>query len=246
MALRRMEVAEQIDWLTRGGVRRRGYFDQLVMPVADIIAAGESLIDSGDGGEEEIGWRMLVRVLAASQLAVEVWWGVRILAMLWYGEDRWIGVGTMLACGGKAYEALAITLVEVVDDADKTSMLMVAASQGLVALVTRLLNEPGVEPTADESCALRWAGRNGHADALVLLLADGRSDPTACDHEVIQAAAESGHVDVVAALLVDGRVDPGVGNNYAISAASSCGHPEVVTLLIADPRVDSSILDKWR
>ncbi|KNC51914.1 uncharacterized protein AMSG_08150 [Thecamonas trahens ATCC 50062] len=203
------------------------------MPVADIIAAGESLIDSGDGGEEEIGWRMLVRVLAASQLAVEVWWGVRILAMLWYGEDRWIGVGTMLACGGKAYEALAITLVEVVDDADKTSMLMVAASQGLVALVTRLLNEPGVEPTADESCALRWAG--------------GTDTPTrSCFCSPMGVAAESGHVDVVAALLVDGRVDPGVGNNYAISAASSCGHPEVVTLLIADPRVDSSILDKWR
>ncbi|KAI9334947.1 hypothetical protein BDR26DRAFT_866478 [Obelidium mucronatum] len=106
-------------------------------------------------------------------------------------------------------------------------------------VVSLLLADDRVDPTAFDNLALAQAVSLGSAENLMLLLADPRVDPNIA----IQKAADAGNHANIAALLADERVNPTANNNYAISAAVKYGSFESVRLLLKDERVDPSVND---
>ena len=114
-----------------------------------------------------------------------------------------------------------------------------------IDVVNRLLDDPRVDPSADNNCAIRSAAKNGHLDVVNRLLEDPRVDPSSNNNCAIRWAAKNGHLDVVNRLLEDLRVDPSADNNFAIEFAAKNGHLDVVNRLLEDPRVDPSADDNY-
>jgi hypothetical protein len=63
------------------------------------------------------------------------------------------------------------------------------------------LNDPRVDPAADDNYTIRWAAGRGHVEVVQVLLNDPRVDPAADDNDAIRMAADAGHVAVARALL---------------------------------------------
>ncbi len=82
-----------------------------------------------------------------------------------------------------------------------------AVEIGNVDKVQLLLNDPRVDPTADDNWAIQSASRRGHTEVVRLLLADPRVDPAALGNYAIQLASHNGHLEVVRLLANDPRVD---------------------------------------
>jgi hypothetical protein len=112
------------------------------------------------------------------------------------------------------------------------NQLETAARHGRLDTVNRLLQDPRVDPSANDNLAIRWAARHGHLDVMNRLLQDPRVDPSAKDNETIRYIfASNGRLDVVNRLLQDPRVDPSDNDNYAIRRAAENGHLDVVAVL---------------
>jgi hypothetical protein len=116
-----------------------------------------------------------------------------------------------------------------------------AAENGHLAVVERLLQDKRVDPSADDNYAVRWAAQNGHLAVVERLLQDKRVDPSADDNYAVRLAAENGHLAVVERLLQDERVDPSTTtpDNYAVRWEN--GHLAVVDRLLEDDRVDVAV-----
>ena len=52
-----------------------------------------------------------------------------------------------------------------------------ASTNGHTEIVSLLLADPRVDPSADDNFAVRWASRYGRIEVVSLLLADPRFDP---------------------------------------------------------------------
>jgi hypothetical protein len=102
------------------------------------------------------------------------------------------------------------------------------------------VNNPKINPAANDNEAIQEASSNGHTEVVRLLLADPRVDPAAHNSGSLQYACYRNHTDVIQLLLADPRVDPTVYNNEILKHASYFGRgkKEVVRLLLQDPRVD--------
>jgi hypothetical protein len=96
-----------------------------------------------------------------------------------------------------------------------------AAENGHLAVVERLLQDKRVDPSADDNYAVRWAAVNGHLAVVERLLQDKRVDPSADDNYAVRWAAANGHLAVVERLLQDKRVDPSADDNYAVRLGCS-------------------------
>jgi ankyrin repeat protein len=116
--------------------------------------------------------------------------------------------------------------------------IQLAAKNGHLAVVERLLQDERVDPSASNNLAIRMAAQNGHLTVVERLLQDPRVDPSA---NAIQFAAVRGHVAVVERLLDDDRVDPSANNNNAVRWAAHFGHLAVVDRLLEDDRVDFTV-----
>jgi hypothetical protein len=116
-----------------------------------------------------------------------------------------------------------------------------AAANGHLAVVERLLQDEGVDPSANDNHALRQAVQNGHLAVIERLLQDKLVDPSARDNDAIQHAANNGHVAVIDRLLQDERVDPSANDNYAVGWAALRGHFAIVERLLEDDRVDAAV-----
>ena len=115
----------------------------------------------------------------------------------------------------------------------------------LLYIVNQLLEDPRVDPSANNNYAIRLASEHGHIAVVNRLLEDPRVDPSAYFNYAIQWASELGHGAVVNRLLEDPRVDPSANSNYAIGLASEHGHSAIVNRLLEDPRVDPSAYDNY-
>jgi ankyrin repeat protein len=62
---------------------------------------------------------------------------------------------------------------------------------GYVEVVKLLLNEPRVDPSADDNCAIRLASKNGHFEVVKLLLNDPRGDPSAYNNYANRLATKN-------------------------------------------------------
>ena len=106
-----------------------------------------------------------------------------------------------------------------------------------LSVVTALLADPRVDPSAHFQTVLCWAASHGHADLVASLLRDARIDPAMDDQVALRYGAKFGHAEVVAHLLSHARVDPSISSQVTLILAARCGHADVVSLLLNDPRV---------
>jgi hypothetical protein len=112
-----------------------------------------------------------------------------------------------------------------------------ACLRGKVDLVRELIEDPRVDPAAEDNWAISDAAYRGHARIVQMLLADARVDPSVRRNEPLCRAAREGHADVTRLLLSHHKVDPSANNNYAIIEAARRGHAAVVKLLLTDQRI---------
>lgn len=116
--------------------------------------------------------------------------------------------------------------------------IQVFSRQGDLATVSRLLENPEVDPGANNNSAIRHASTYGHTKVVELLLKHPKVDPTVCQNAATNDAASNGHTEVVEILLKDPRIDPTALGNEAIQFASWYGHRKVVEFLLRHPQVD--------
>lgn len=125
------------------------------------------------------------------------------------------------------------------DEVEWTPLSM-ACRKGHLDTVVRLLQDPRVDPAAQENEAL-----NITKDLTIVevLLADPRVDPAAYGQRAIYSAVMNGHLKIVERLLRDARVDPSTDDNRCIRVASGYGHVEIISRLLEDTRVDPTARD---
>jgi hypothetical protein len=73
-----------------------------------------------------------------------------------------------------------------------------------------LIQDPNVDPSANNNLLIKMATCNGYIQALNLLLKDSRVDPSAENNLIIRCAGLGGHLAVFERLLQDSRVDTNV------------------------------------
>jgi hypothetical protein len=127
--------------------------------------------------------------------------------------------------------------------AENNYAIGMAAENGHVQIVDRLLEHPRVDPADDDNFAIRRAAENGHLQVVERLLEHPRVDPSAKDNQAIRFAACDGHLQVVERLLEDPRVDPSACDNQAIRWAAKRGHAEIVQRLLDHPRMNWTTVD---
>jgi hypothetical protein len=91
-----------------------------------------------------------------------------------------------------------------------------AALNGHLSVVERLLQDKRVDPSACDNYAVRWAAQFGHLAFVDLLLRDARVDPSADNNYAVRQAAARGHLAVVDRLLEDDRVDAAVAIQHSL------------------------------
>jgi len=116
--------------------------------------------------------------------------------------------------------------------------ILMAAQNGRLAVVDRLLKDSRVDPSVQENSAITFAAENGHVAVVDRLLKDGRVDPAAKNNYPFRVAVNNGHIKVVNRLLKDDRVDPTAENNDAIRTAAWNGNVEIVGRLLQDGRAN--------
>ena len=116
-----------------------------------------------------------------------------------------------------------------------------AIKENDIESVQRLLQDPRVDPAAEEGFALVWAGYKGNTEVARILLQDPRVDPSVRDSLAFSYACEYGSIPIVQMLLQDPRVDPSAETQRPLKMACENGKTEVVQLLLQDPRVDPSV-----
>lgn len=107
-----------------------------------------------------------------------------------------------------------------------------ACASGKKHLVKASLENPEVDPGADDNLAIITAASEGHVDIVEILLQDDRVDPSARDNIAIIEAASKGHLGVVKRLLLEPSVDPSARFNAAVIEAARNGHTDVVKALL--------------
>jgi hypothetical protein len=105
---------------------------------------------------------------------------------------------------------------------------------GDIETVRRMLQDPGVDPSANGNIAIQKASQMGHLEVVNRLLQDPRVDPSVNNNQALREASKNGHLAVVERLLKDPRVDPYVNNKEAIMFATKVGHLGVLKSLIRD------------
>lgn len=111
--------------------------------------------------------------------------------------------------------------------------LWMAAEQGHLAVVQRLLAHPGKIVSGDSTgitTALAAAASGGHLPLVEYLLARG-ADPGSRNNEALRRAAAGGHTAVVTRLSAADRADPGASAVETLLAAPSGGHLPVASTL---------------
>jgi ankyrin repeat protein len=105
--------------------------------------------------------------------------------------------------------------VRVDPSANNNRAIRLAAPNGHLAVVERLLQDVRVDPSADDNYAVLWASQRGHLAVVDRLLEDDRVDPSALGNNAVRSAAVYGHLAVVDRLLEDDRVDAAVALQHS-------------------------------
>ncbi|KAJ3028932.1 UNVERIFIED_CONTAM: hypothetical protein HDU68_000543 [Siphonaria sp. JEL0065] len=98
-------------------------------------------------------------------------------------------------------------------------------------VIKLLLEEGGIDLSANDNFAICHACTAGYADVVQVLLTDERVDPAADNNNPIRMASQYGYPEVVKLLLETGRVDPSADDGFALRMALENGHDDIVGLL---------------
>jgi len=135
--------------------------------------------------------------------------------------------------------------VNPIDSVEGNMLLYIASEQGFIEIVNLLLQDPRVDPSADDNTALFEAVQANQSDVVKLLLSDRRVDPTVKDNFVLMEAAYQDFDEVMEILLKDGRADPTARDGQALIYAIEQDNPLIVYLLLEDGRVDPTMNDNF-
>ena len=117
---------------------------------------------------------------------------------------------------------------------------IVGDEEHLVAFVDRLLCDPDVDPSVDDSVAVCFTSGNGHASVVRRLLRDERVNPSTYGSHALRIACRNGHVEVARILLQHKLIKADL---WALKAALERGQDAIVKLLLADGRFYPFFLD---
>ncbi|KAI9350659.1 hypothetical protein BDR26DRAFT_929979 [Obelidium mucronatum] len=116
--------------------------------------------------------------------------------------------------------------------------IILAAQEGHVGVVERLLSLRNVDPGADDSAALLMAVRNKRMGVIPLLLRDPSVNPWVNDGEPLEIAVTTGQVEVVNMLLADPRVMMEEPDHHFAMIALELENADVVEALLNGGCVD--------
>ncbi len=122
----------------------------------------------------------------------------------------------------------------------KFNNFLIAIKYNDVPTLIHLLNDPEIDPGAQDNRAIINASRHSSIEIVKLLLDDPRVDPSAKDNQVIINAMLRNNIEIIKLLLNDPRVDPSTRDNLFIVNAAKHYNSGIVKLLLNDPRVDPS------
>jgi hypothetical protein len=94
-----------------------------------------------------------------------------------------------------------------------------------------LLQDPRVNPSADNNSAIRLASQFGHIAVVDRLLQDPRVDPSADNNSAIYLASQFGHIAVDERLLQDKRITSNNLEYLTKRLEEETTNPEIVKLL---------------
>ncbi|ORY36734.1 hypothetical protein BCR33DRAFT_476168 [Rhizoclosmatium globosum] len=135
--------------------------------------------------------------------------------------------------------AVKLLLERLENTVDYQEALYHACTSGSPDLLNLLLENPHVDPSADNCRALLKACESSDAKLMTILLEDERVNPN-CVDRIISIAVTHG-CDVLQTLLNDGRADPAAQNNEGIRVAAKKNLFEEIECLLSDPRVDPKV-----
>jgi hypothetical protein len=113
-----------------------------------------------------------------------------------------------------------------------------------ITVANFLLDQPKVDPGAEESICFIAACTNGMDSIVERLLSEDYNDRvnlTVHNNRGFRYACQNGHRSTVNILLKDDRINPADYNNGAFVWACSNGHTKIVEDLLNDSRIDASI-----
>ena len=142
--------------------------------------------------------------------------------------------------------------------------LIEAAAFGMDSVVSLILADPEIDPSADDNDAICVASANGHTDVVSVLLSDSRIDPSVNSSYPLAAAAFGNHteivnlllsdprvsfplpppvssMDVVHALLADPTFDPTTTHNMPLQQSCRFSHTSALSLLLAHPQITTAL-----
>jgi ankyrin repeat protein len=136
---------------------------------------------------------------------------------------------------------------------DGSSLLSIAAIEGLTETVKAILVDPGFEAedlnktNKNGFTSFCYAVQNGFLNTVQLLLADPRLDPNISANDKsspLKLAVQHKHLGIIEALIKDARVDPNLANSYNITplyVAVYYGCLDAVEILLTHPKIDPNL-----
>ncbi|KAJ3154582.1 hypothetical protein HDU89_007820 [Geranomyces variabilis] len=124
----------------------------------------------------------------------------------------------------------------------KSNALFAASTADQAKVVELLLQDPRIDPAANNNWAIYAASGHGACSAVKILMLDPR---VKLSNESLYVACDAGRRDVVDLLLQDERIDPTADHNKALRLAiggdtRANDDDDVVLRLLQDPRIDPS------
>ncbi|PRP77640.1 ankyrin repeat domain-containing protein 44 [Planoprotostelium fungivorum] len=125
--------------------------------------------------------------------------------------------------------------------ADDNFCIKYAAAYGHIDVVRILLEDPRVDPSAENGLPLERAMVSQDTRLVMLFLKYIQPDWSEQQaNRIMWCAAASGHTDMIRYLLDNTKVNPAASDNQALKFCVANGHVEATKLLLSDPRVDPS------
>jgi len=114
-----------------------------------------------------------------------------------YSKDRFRALSGLRVCLYNGWVRAARFAI-VFEDSDALNFAFrLAAENGCTEIVKLLLDDPRVDPGANDNYAIRMAGKIGCTEIVKLLLDDPRVDPCAQRNYAIRMATKKGHTEIV-------------------------------------------------
>ena len=112
--------------------------------------------------------------------------------------------------------------------------LTIASKNNYPEVVKLLLNDPRIDPSADNQCAVKQASNGEYIEVLKLLLKDHRVDPHIYKNAVIHAVIRSNDLKAIKILLNNNQINVSQEGQYLFDLSLQYNNVEAIKLLLYD------------